>query len=328
MTSKYFIPKYLRNSPIEEYNKKKLTPLPLPAHWNATDSASYITITDDAKLSVEYSGPGRNWIDAASIRSNRFIPSEVGLYYFEMTITNCGQRGCIGIGLSKPGTRLNRMPGWERDTIGYHGDDGYLYCERGTGIKFGPLYTTDETVGCGTACKNKFDGEMIPMCGMESSNESVIANFGEKPFVFDIENYAKIIFARAKQREKEEKEKTAVQAEVATNEGIEIVTESGDITTNVTRNIITDVNVIQQTDTTTVLPTGNINSANIIAQPLDFTNENTLDINFNTDLPVINDDATNVNNANDEILDTNIIQTDSLDSYVNSAIVPITSTIS
>ncbi|CAG8829758.1 8459_t:CDS:2, partial [Dentiscutata erythropus] len=98
---------------------------------------------------------------------------------------------------------------WERDTIGYHGDDGYLYCERGTGIKFGPLYTTDETVGCGinyydkeifftknginlgTACKNKFDGEMIPMCGMESSNESVIANFGEKPFVFDIENYAK-----------------------------------------------------------------------------------------------------------------------------------------
>ncbi|CAG8792666.1 21203_t:CDS:2, partial [Dentiscutata erythropus] len=100
-----------------------------------------------------------------------------------------------------------------------------------------------------------------------------------------------IIFARAKQREKEEKEKTAVQAEVATNEGIEIVTE---------------MNTIQEND------------------PPSTNTENT----ENTDLPVINDDATNVNNANDEILDTNIIQTDSLDSYVNSAIVPITSTIS
>ena len=30
------------------------------------------------------------------------------------------------------------MPGWNRDSIGYHADDGKLYHERGMGVNFGP----------------------------------------------------------------------------------------------------------------------------------------------------------------------------------------------
>lgn len=30
------------------------------------------------------------------------------------------------------------------------------------------------------------------MCGMESPNESVTANFGKDPFVFNVESYAKV----------------------------------------------------------------------------------------------------------------------------------------
>ncbi|CAG8562848.1 17073_t:CDS:2 [Dentiscutata erythropus] len=238
MTVDYFLPSYLRDSPLYKNNKRLYSSISLPTQWNAADCSPYITIVDDENLTVKYIGPGRNWVDAASIRANYSIPPEVGLYYYEMTVVNCGDRGCIGIGLSKPATRLNRMPGWEPNTIGYHGDDGNLYCERGTGAKFGPLYTTGETVGCGinffdkfifftkngvilgiellfnfdgypfgALNKSKIMGEMYPMCGMESPNESITVNFGAKPFKFNIDCYAKKIFERAEKRIEEEKQK-------------------------------------------------------------------------------------------------------------------------
>ncbi|CAG8735289.1 3503_t:CDS:2, partial [Cetraspora pellucida] len=222
MPGDYFLPSYLRDSPLYKNNKRLYSRVPLPTHWNVVDSSPSITIVDDEKLTVKYNGLGRNWVDAASIRANHPIHPEIGLYYYEMTIIDRGDRGCIGIGLSKPATRLNRMPGWEPDTIGYHGDDGNLYCERGSGVKFGPLYTTGETVGCGinffdkyvfftkngvilgielqlsfegypfgAPTKDKIMGEMYPMCGMESPNESLTVNFGEKPFKFNIDCYAK-----------------------------------------------------------------------------------------------------------------------------------------
>ena len=40
------------------------------------------------------------------------------------------------------------MPGWSRGSWGYHGDDGKLYGEKGTGNNYGPLYGTGDVVGC------------------------------------------------------------------------------------------------------------------------------------------------------------------------------------
>ncbi|CAG8515910.1 23480_t:CDS:2 [Cetraspora pellucida] len=248
MPGDYFLPSYLRDSPLYKNNKRLYSRVPLPTHWNVVDSSPSITIVDDEKLTVKYNGPGRNWVDAASIRANHPIHPEIGLYYYEMTIIDRGDRGCIGIGLSKPATRLNRMPGWEPDTIGYHGDDGNLYCERGSGVKFGPLYTTGETVGCGinffdkyvfftkngvilgielqlsfegypfgAPTKDKIMGEMYPMCGMESPNESVTVNFGEKPFKFNIDCYAKKIFEKAEKKIEEKKKAIKAAAESAAN---------------------------------------------------------------------------------------------------------------
>lgn len=140
------------------------------------------------------------------------------------------------------------MPGWEQDTIGYHGDDGNLYRERGTGVKYGPLYTTGETVGCGinffdkyifftkngvslrieyefnfdgypfgALNKSKIVGEMYPMCGMESPNESITVNFGEKPFIFNIDCYAKKIFEKAEKKIEEKQKAIKLAAESAAN---------------------------------------------------------------------------------------------------------------
>ena len=33
------------------------------------------------------------------------------------------------------------MPGWNRDSIGYHADDGKLFHEKGYGANFGPTCT-------------------------------------------------------------------------------------------------------------------------------------------------------------------------------------------
>lgn len=38
-------------------------------------------------------GPGRNWIDASSVRADHTISKEVGMYYFEIEVIDKGERG-------------------------------------------------------------------------------------------------------------------------------------------------------------------------------------------------------------------------------------------
>ena len=39
--------------------------------------------------------------------------------------------------------------GWEKNSYGYHGDDGHSFCSSGTGQSYGPTFTTGDVVGCG-----------------------------------------------------------------------------------------------------------------------------------------------------------------------------------
>ena len=54
----------------------------------------------------------------------------------------------MGIGLSTSEVNLNRLPGWDKGSYGYHGDDGHLFCSSGSGIAYGPTFTTGDYVGC------------------------------------------------------------------------------------------------------------------------------------------------------------------------------------
>ena len=90
------------------------------------------------------------------------------------------------------------MPGWEKHSIGYHGDDGKLFYEDGAGFEYGPKFGTGDVVGCGIDQKYCFftkNGEFIgiansnmperswfPTIGLHSKDERVEVNFGEKPF--------------------------------------------------------------------------------------------------------------------------------------------------
>ena len=44
---------------------------------------------------------------------------------------------------------MSRMPGWNRNSCGYHADDGKLFHESGMGRAFGPRCTTGDRMGCG-----------------------------------------------------------------------------------------------------------------------------------------------------------------------------------
>lgn len=55
----------------------------------------------------------------------------------------------MGIGLSAHGVNVNRLPGWDKHSYGYHGDDGHSFCSSGTGQPYGPTFTTGDVIGCG-----------------------------------------------------------------------------------------------------------------------------------------------------------------------------------
>lgn len=71
------------------------------------------------------------------------------LNYFEYQIVSRGVKCAIGLGLGDQSYPLDRMPGWNRNGIGYHADDGRLFHQDGYGKQFGPTCTEGDRMGCG-----------------------------------------------------------------------------------------------------------------------------------------------------------------------------------
>ncbi|KAJ1953956.1 hypothetical protein GGI12_005898, partial [Dipsacomyces acuminosporus] len=179
----------------------------LPTEWNVLCNSDNMTLGID-RLSVQYTGPGRQDTDAAQVQTNHSIPVRSGIYYFEMYVKSRGQSGYIGIGLSVYGIGAHRLPGWDEGSWGYHGDDGNIFGGEGHGHPYGPGFTTGDTVGCGIDFMLKrifftrngfflgyaFKGidtskDLYPCVGMRTPGEHVAANFGQKAFAYDIDHY-------------------------------------------------------------------------------------------------------------------------------------------
>ncbi|CAM9483804.1 unnamed protein product [Lampetra fluviatilis] len=178
---------------------------PLPRAWSAKDKLSYIGLSL-GNLRVHYKGHGKTPKDAASVRANYPIPAACGIYYFEVKIVSKGRDGYMGIGLSTQEVNMNRLPGWDKYSYGYHGDDGHSFCSSGAGRPYGPTFSTGDVVGCcvnlvnGTAFYTKnghslgtaftdLPPNLYPTVGLQTPGEVVEANFGGQPFAFDIENH-------------------------------------------------------------------------------------------------------------------------------------------
>ncbi|KAI9321517.1 concanavalin A-like lectin/glucanase domain-containing protein [Dichotomocladium elegans] len=183
--------------------------LRLPSQWNPNDKSRNVEVSSSG-LELLYTGPGSKEEHAGLVRSDYPIRPQCGIYYYEMKVLSKGEDGFIGIGFCGARNGLNRLPGWDSDSWGYHGDDGHSFQERGQGNKYGPQFTTGDVVGCGIDLINrtaffskngiylgpafasiKTKIELYPCVGLRTAGELVAVNFGQEPFVFDIVQYVK-----------------------------------------------------------------------------------------------------------------------------------------
>ncbi|QRV90926.1 Ran-binding protein 9 [Ceratobasidium sp. AG-Ba] len=179
----------------------------VPTRWNPDDKHSSLVLSSDGR-EVRYPSPTQQRSDkeAAAIRANYPMPPACGVYYFEVEIIEKGAQGHIGIGFSTSKVQLNRLPGWEPFSWGYHGDDGNSFAGQSEGTPYGPVFGTGDVIGCGVDftegrafyTKNgeflkkvfrDLKGELYPSVGLRTPKERVLANFGQQPFRFDIATY-------------------------------------------------------------------------------------------------------------------------------------------
>ena len=187
---------------------KKLYPLvkisELPLAWSSKDKANVITLSEN-NLKVHYKGSGKIQKDAASVRTAIPIPASCLLYYYEVRVISKGRDGYIGVGLAASTVNVARLPGWDKHSYGYHGDDGQIFSSSGSGCVYGPTFTTNDVIGCaynlvdntcfytkngfslGIAFKDIPNLDFFPTVGLQTSSEELEANFGMEPFVYDIE---------------------------------------------------------------------------------------------------------------------------------------------
>jgi len=189
---------------------------PLPKCWSTKDKYNYIGLSQN-NLRVHYKGHGKGHKDASSVRATHPVPASCGLYYYEIRVVSKGKDGYMGVGLCASDVNMNRLPGWDKHSYGYHGDDGHSFCSSGQGQKYGPTFTTGDVIGCGI---NLMDGtcfytknghnlgiafrdlspNLFPTVGLQTQGEVLDANFGQDPFVFDVEGEIKELQRRTQKQ--------------------------------------------------------------------------------------------------------------------------------
>ncbi|OMJ14626.1 Ran-binding protein 9 [Smittium culicis] len=199
--------------PLREYNNflelnyDFEVSLRFPSSWSNKDHSKNVKPESD-HLTLNYTGKGREDTHAGMARTNYSIPPNCGIFYYETEIKNKGKHGYIGIGMSGLKVSLNRLPGWDCDSWGYHGDDGFSFNSNSSGRSYGPKFTKGDIIGCGVnfitseiffvkngvflgaAIKDHtYNNLLFPTVGLRTVGEQVQANFGISPFVFDIESY-------------------------------------------------------------------------------------------------------------------------------------------
>ena len=120
----------------------------------------HFSIPDSTKIGVSKMSPNVKCSAYSTIFTKKIhlaglvlfeAPMNSNRNYFELKVLEQGVDCKIGIGLGPspyPGS-LKKMPGWDPQCIGYHGDDGGLFHSNGFGQPFGPSCKKGDTMGCG-----------------------------------------------------------------------------------------------------------------------------------------------------------------------------------
>ncbi|KAF9456815.1 hypothetical protein BDZ94DRAFT_1285571 [Collybia nuda] len=175
--------------------------LKLPTRWSEQFRHSLLSVSDDGRDLTYHGTSCSGDRDAAAARTINPIPAACGVYYYEVTILSKGQKGFAGRDV-----KLSRLPGWEPNSWGYHGDDGFSFSAERAGTPYGPTFGTGDVIGCGidfTTHKAFFtkngsfigavfdniskDTNVYPSVGLRHAGEAIRVNFGHEPFKYDID---------------------------------------------------------------------------------------------------------------------------------------------
>ncbi|CAJ1925672.1 unnamed protein product [Cylindrotheca closterium] len=161
------------------------------------------------------------YVDGHNNNSNNNLTLRVGprmVAYFEVSIlesssnTQRSPRDCVAVGVATESFSCQtRMPGWDAQSFGYHGDDGGTFHASGAMLeRFGPCFGTGDTVGCGIDYVargifftlngvflgygwKQIDSEFLEnnlfgVVGIDT-NDPVSVNYGNVPFQFNLTRF-------------------------------------------------------------------------------------------------------------------------------------------
>ncbi|GLC69643.1 hypothetical protein PLESTF_000858200 [Pleodorina starrii] len=128
------------------------------------------------------------------------------LYYFEMKIQDAGRNTRIGLGYAHSGHPETHHVGAVEGSFALHGNSGTTHWEKAQGDDYGFKFGTGDVVGAaldfqrmqifftkngrpGKALPVNFKRPLYPTVSLDSLGAKVSVNFGQSPFVFDIEPY-------------------------------------------------------------------------------------------------------------------------------------------
>ena len=106
--------------------------------------------------SISYQGNG----DTGKVGSCQFLNKPVphAFQYFEVTVSDYGRNGSIGIGLAHRSYPLDRMPGLGKGSVAYHCGKGQLFLEHGRGPNVTSPAQQGDIIGCGIKYYATSDG--------------------------------------------------------------------------------------------------------------------------------------------------------------------------
>ncbi|UZO08651.1 uncharacterized protein OCT59_028904 [Rhizophagus irregularis] len=177
---------------------------------NNNEFAMIIDVTDvdgiifnaksDVMIQTNY--PFRN-VPKKDASSTSLSTPRVEYYYYEMTIFSNKNKTIIAIGLATKNHSINRLPGCDTHSVGFHSDEGRIFHnERYTGSKYDEKWgDKKDVIGCGyypdtgqvfftmngknlgIAYTGLFYDEWYPTIG-SNGDCSLVVNFGQEEFKY------------------------------------------------------------------------------------------------------------------------------------------------
>lgn len=175
------------------------SPVPSADLPRMLDAPGRIRVTDTTASTIERSDLAMDLsADEALVQSRQPIPHSCGVYYFEVAIKKLSRESALSIGL---------FDGTVAGQWSYSSDDGTVVPRSGAPRSYSSPYGPDDVVGCGISfrrstifftkngislgdglCDVPTDWKLYPGAVIVGLG-SVEFNFGETPFLFDIENF-------------------------------------------------------------------------------------------------------------------------------------------